>query len=147
HVTLHGNDEPERRVFLAGLDGVLRLLIEILNDQVWKRCRQLQRAEHARLHVVRVVAAREARDRAVRHGKAAIPLAGLSAAAAGRRAGASAASRERIAPFTGGGRVAAASASTAVNSRRRGLATPTPTSLVAASAPVSSAVSAGPGFA
>jgi len=57
HVTLQRNDEPERRILLARLDRVLRFLIEVLDDQVWKRRRQLQRAEDARLHVVRVVPA------------------------------------------------------------------------------------------
>jgi hypothetical protein len=56
HLALHGDDEPVGRILPARLDRVLRLLIEVLDDEVREGCRELERAEDAGLHVVGVVA-------------------------------------------------------------------------------------------
>src|SRR5262249_26052560 len=65
---------------LAGLDRVRRLAVEVVEHEVRERGGELEAGEHARLHVIRVVAAREVRDRVGRNRQPAIPLARLSAA-------------------------------------------------------------------
>ena len=80
------NHVAVRRLVLAGVDRVLRLAVEVLEHEVREHRRQLQAAQHAGLHVVRVVAAREVRGRVRRDRQPAVPLALLAAAASGRRA-------------------------------------------------------------
>ena len=79
-----GNHVGVWRLGLPGLQRVLRLHVEVLYDEIREHRRELQRRQHAGLHVVRVVAAREVLDAVRRNRNAAIPLAGLTAAAPGR---------------------------------------------------------------
>ena len=85
HVALHRDDVAVRRIALAGLDRVLRLAVEVVDDEIRERRRQLQRAQHAGLHVVGVVAPREIRGGAGRNRQPAVPLA-RSASRRGRSA-------------------------------------------------------------
>ncbi len=85
HVALHGNDVAERRVGLSRVNRVLGLLVEVLDHEVREHRRELERAQDAGFHVVRVDAAREVVRCARRNGNSAIPLARLAAAASRRR--------------------------------------------------------------
>ena len=72
---------------------MLRLHVEVLDDEIREHRRELQRRQHAGLHVVGVVAPREVLDAVRRNWNAAVPLAVLSAAAARRNGRASAVAR------------------------------------------------------
>ena len=101
HVALDGNHERVRRFRLPRLDRVLRLAIEVVDDEVGERRRELERAQNARLHVVGVVPAREVVRRAGWNRNPAIPLACLTTAAPGRRSGRGAATTLPASPALG----------------------------------------------
>src|SRR6185436_5528820 len=92
HVALCRNHVTVRRLRESLLNRVPRLQIEVLDDLVRNHRGELKTEQHASLHVVRVVAARETLRSAWRNRNPAIPLAILPAALAVRHCRATAAS-------------------------------------------------------